>query len=405
MSNNKIWAGNPNRLSKIDGSGIFNEIPAGIYEPYSSMMGTFLGRQEDKFVFSHKIYGIEHNFIQHVLRTYEHSDKNVGVLMNGTKGAGKTVTAKTLANMCGLPIILVNAGNIDILSYFDDVSQPLCFFFDEFEKIMDHSDNAKVAPLLSFVDGTSSSTKHLMLFTSNESKISPFFLDRPGRIRYIKQYGSLEAPVIKEILDDMLEYPEFRKDILDWVVYFKYLTIDMLISIIKEVNIHRMSPKAFGHFFNVNNEKPTYNIEVTVTHMLTGKVWNIEHWRIYSDTTISQLLDEFDDHDRSLTIRGRLVGLDEKTDKWQPLSDVDREYYMYLEMLDENDKYYDETKNRFMFAGNSYTDRIGLNQYFSPESNDSSVCSPKDGWKQEDHPHLVVDLKFIAKNNYNNYAF
>ena len=404
MSTNKIWAGNPNKLSKIDGSSIFNEIPPGIYEPYSTLMGTFLGKQEEKFEFPHKIYGIEHSFIQHVIRTYQHSDKNVGVLMNGMKGAGKTVTAKTLANMCGLPIILINSSNIEMLSYFDDVSQPLCFFFDEFEKIIDHSDNARIAPLLSFVDGTSSSTKHLMLFTSNDNKISPFFIDRPGRIRYIKQYGSLEAPVVKEILDDMLEYPEFRTEIIDWVTYFKNLTIDMLISVIKEVNIHRMSPKGFGHFFNVNNEKPDYNIKVKVTHMLTGKQWDIEYWRIFSNTTVPEIVDEFDDHDRNLYVQGRIVALDENTSKWVPLSDVDRDYYFYLDEIDEKNPYYEEGKYRFTISANSYLDKIGKNQYLSV-NNTNGVQSPQDGWKQEDHPHLVVELKFETKNIYNNYVF
>lgn len=405
MSNNKIWAGSPNNLSKINGSAIFNEIPPGIYEPYSTMMGTFLGKQDDKFVFPHKIYGIEHNFIQHVIRTYENNDKNVGVLMNGMKGAGKTVTAKTLANMCGLPIILINASNIEILSYFDDVQQPLCFFFDEFEKIIDHSDNPKIAPLLSFVDGTSSSTKHLMLFTSNDNKISPFFIDRPGRIRYIKQYGSLEAPVVKEILDDMLEHPEFRTDILEWVTYFKNLTIDMLISIIKEVNIHRLSPKSFGHFFNVNNEKPDYTIKVKVRHMLTGEEWDVDHWRVFSNTTVADIIDDFECHERSIGIPGRILILDDKTSTWLPNSDIDRDLYFNIDLIEEDEMYYEEGKYLFTFNPHTYLDRIrDRNQSFCVDYANNPQ-NPKNFWKQEDQPHLVLELTFEVKNMYANFVF
>lgn len=401
MSNNKIWAGNPNNLSKINGSGIFQEIPNGIWEPYSTMTGTFLGKQGDSFEFPHKIYGIEHGFIQHVIRTYESSDKNVGVLMNGLKGAGKTVTAKTLANMCGLPIILVNAGNIEILNYFDDVQQPLCFFFDEFEKIMNHEDAKAVAPLLSFVDGTSSSTKHLMLFTSNESKISPYFLDRPGRIRYIKQYGSLKPEIIKEIIDDMLIYPEFRKDIIDWVVYFKILTIDMLVSIIKEVNIHNMSPKVFGNFFNVNNEKPSYSIKTHVTHMLTGRKWVIDSHRLYSDTTIPDLLEGFDDHDRSLSLLGKVKSIDMNGNV--SLSDYNRELYFYIDMLSEDDAYYEEGKTRFTFCQNHFESKIGDNTFFPDD--DQDTFDDASGWTAKDFQHLVLEFEFTAKNNYNNFQF
>lgn len=402
MSNNKIWAGNPNQLSKINGSGIFQEIPNGIWEPYTTIMGTFLGKQGDSFEFPHKIYGIEHDFIDHVMRTYNSSDKNVGVLMNGLKGAGKTVTAKTLANMCGLPVILVNSGNIDILNYFDDVQQPLCFFFDEFEKIMNHEDTKAVAPLLSFVDGTSSSTKHLMLFTSNESKISPYFLDRPGRIRYIKQYGSLTPEIIKEIIDDMLIYPEFRRDIIDWVVYFKILTIDMLVSIIKEVNIHNMSPKVFGNFFNVNNEKPSYTMKTIATNMLTGKQWTIESYRMYTDTTIPQILEDFDEHDRSLIILGKIKTIDEKGNV-VAMPEYSKEFYFYIDKIEEFDQYYEEGKTKFKFSPRYFEERISERSTFYPESNEHDFQSS--GWNLGDHQHLVLEFEFSAKNNYNNFAF
>jgi hypothetical protein len=322
--------------------------------------------------------------------------------MNGLKGAGKTVTAKTLANMCGLPIILVNAGNIEILNYFDDVQQPLCFFFDEFEKIMNHEDSKAVAPLLSFVDGTSSSNKHLMLFTSNESKISPYFLDRPGRIRYIKQYGSLKPETIKEIIDDMLLYPEFRKDIIEWVVYFKILTIDMLVSIIKEVNIHNMSPKVFGSFFNVNNEKPSYSMKTTVTHMVTGRRWVIENYRTYSDTTVPQLLNDLDDHDRNFVVQGKMKITDENGKV--SISDYNKELYFYVDMLTDTDMYYEEGKTKFMFCGSHFEGKISSNMVFFPDD-DQDRFDNESGWSVLDFNHLVLEFDFIAKNNYTNFPF
>ena len=400
MTNQKIWAGNPSNLSKIDGGSIFNEIPNGIWEPYSTMMGTFLAKRDNKFEFSHKIYGIEHDFIKHVITTYEKSEKNVGILMNGIKGAGKTVTAKTLANMSELPIILVNSNNIEILSYFDDVKQPLCFFFDEFEKIINHNDDKTIAPLLSFVDGTSSSTKHLMLFTSNESKISPYFLDRPGRIRYIKQYGSLNGEVIKEIVDDMLVHTEYRQDIIDWVVYFKHLTIDMLISIIKEVNIHNVSPKVFANFFNVNNEKPSFGLTAHVTHMITGKKWEIDISRTYSDTTTDQVLEEFDDHERSLPVLGYMLEKREDKNEYVSESEYGREIHLYVDKLHEHSPYYQEGKKLFEFVSYTFTDKIKKN-LFCPDDSKSA----ENAWSSEDCKDLVIEFEFRLKNNYHHYAF
>ena len=56
----------------------------------------FLERIADKFYFGFKLYGIDETFVTHVLDTYskQASKHNLGVLLNGAKGTGKTVTAK-----------------------------------------------------------------------------------------------------------------------------------------------------------------------------------------------------------------------------------------------------------------------------------------------------------------------
>lgn len=404
MENKMIWAGNPSKISKIDGNAIFDEIPVAIWEPYSTMMGTFVARQEESFKFAHKVYGIEHDFIQHVLTTYQNSEKNVGVLMNGLKGAGKTVTAKMLANLSGLPIILVNASNIEILSYFDNISQPLCFFFDEFEKIVNHDDAKTIAPLLSFVDGTSSATKHLMLFTSNDARISPFFIDRPGRIRYIKQYGSLKGETVKEILDDMLIYPEFKQEIIDWVVYFKNLTIDMLISIIKEVNIHGTSPKAFAHFFNVNNEKASFSVAAKITNTKTGASFSAQNYRLYSDVSVSDFIEDLDDHDRSLIINGTIIYKDDKTQQVAAPAPYEKEYWFYVDRITEEDPYYDAEKPLFRFCPSRFTDLI--KDYGSLLVGDDKTVDDFDsGLKVSDLNDLVIEIECISKSNYSNFSF
>lgn len=406
MSTKKIWAGSPNNISKIDGNRIYKEIPEGIWEPYSTMAGVFMTKIQDTFDFPHKIYGLEVDFIQHVVRTYQHSNKNVGVLMNGIKGAGKTVTAKTLANQSGLPVILVNASNIGLLSYFDDVTQPLCFFFDEFEKIVNHKDNEKIAPLLSFVDGTSSSSKHLMLFTSNENNISQFFIDRPGRIRYIKEYGSLKAEVVKEIIDDMLVHKEFRKDIIDWVIFFKNLTIDMLISIINEVNIHKMSPKQFSAFFNVDNEKPNYTVDIKVINTKTGveRMW--ENNQYFSGLKVNDILEEFDDHDRSLNMDSFKIRYNEELGGFFTTNTFPQSNYFYLDALDEGHPMYDENKHQFTLNGPSFEDRCRADEvYFHAEDKSFSPTDVENGITRKNYMDLILELEFKARASYSSHVF
>lgn len=272
MSEKLIWGGNSKQLHKINGSNTYEEIPLGIYELILTMQGAYLEKVSDNFEFNYKLYGVEEKFIDHTMKSFNTLTKNMGVLLCGLKGTGKTVTAKQLANLSGLPVILLNANSIGALSYFNDIPQPLCFFFDEFEKIIRQDDSSRMAEVLSFVDGTITTQKHLMLFTSNTIKVNEYFIDRPGRIRYIKKFNSLSLEVVKEIVGDKLNNKEHAKDLIEWVIYFKFLTIDLLTSIIDEINIHDMSVKEFKDFFNADNEKTPYSISFKITDSVTGKI-------------------------------------------------------------------------------------------------------------------------------------
>lgn len=276
--NNLKWAGNPSTISKMSGENSFDNIPNGVWKLIVTITGAYLTKVTDKFEFGHKVYGLENDFINYTLKSFEAAEKNMGILLNGLKGCGKTVTAKVLANRTGLPVILVDESTLNHLGFFEDIQQPLCFMFDEFEKIINHKDPSAIAPLLSFVDGTATATKHMMLFTSNDTQISEYFIDRPGRIRYIKNYGSLTPQVVKEILDDKLVHKEFEAEILEWVAFFKFLTIDILMSIINEVNIHRAGPSVFKNFFNADNEKGKYNVKYRFTNPNTGQSHDFDGW-------------------------------------------------------------------------------------------------------------------------------
>ena len=78
----------------------------------------YLEEYAPEFHFDFKVYGLEHDFIDHVMKTFENTTSNLGILLNGTKGTGKTVTAKILANKMNLPVIIVPDNYI----YFNSTS-------------------------------------------------------------------------------------------------------------------------------------------------------------------------------------------------------------------------------------------------------------------------------------------
>lgn len=125
-------------------------------------------------------------FIKRIITHFEKTDKcTTGVLLDGVKGTGKTITAKRLAIASNLPIIVIssNVPTQMMSKWFCNFSQKVCVLIDEVEKTYITSD------LLSFLDGINQTCKKLVIMTSNNFKsISQYMKDRCSRIRYIRHY-------------------------------------------------------------------------------------------------------------------------------------------------------------------------------------------------------------------------
>ena len=68
---------------------ILKDYRKGIYEVKVSMTGFYLSKIAEFFTFDYKLYGLNQKFIDYVLKTYENTTGNLGVLLDGIKGTGK----------------------------------------------------------------------------------------------------------------------------------------------------------------------------------------------------------------------------------------------------------------------------------------------------------------------------
>jgi hypothetical protein len=217
-----------------------------------------LTRTQDTFGFNYKIYGMDSKFINHTLKTYENTNDNLGVLLSGVKGSGKTVTAKLIANRLKLPVLVVPTDFKSALpNFINNIKQDIIVFIDEYEKIYAQDPGS----LLTAMDGVlNNGSRRVFLLTTNELTINSNMIQRPGRIRYLKKYDDLGIDVITEIVDDMLVHTELRATTIEFISTLEIITVDIVISIIEEVNIHKEDPKEFEGFFNIAKGASRYNV-------------------------------------------------------------------------------------------------------------------------------------------------
>ena len=261
-------------------------LPKGIYEVKLSMAGFYLSKIAESFTFDYKLYGLNKKFIDYVLKTYENTTGNLGVLLDGIKGSGKTVVAKELCNRLQLPVILVQSMGSDtndkLIKYLSTAIDFDCiFFFDEYEKeFKDSSD------VLSFMDGTYNSIyRKVFLLTTNELNVDPNLLGRPSRIRYKKSFGNLSEEVTREILNDILEDKTAIEKVIELTHSMNIITIDLIKAIATEINIHGTEA--------LPDIKETFNIEFSKFSYLY-KIIQVRHYNVeFTPENIKNLLQTY----------------------------------------------------------------------------------------------------------------
>lgn len=254
-----LQTGNIFRIAEIQAT--YEKLPVGVYNLNVSPGGFFLTKTYD-FKVPEKIYG-DLTPVDRWLKTYQEKTRNVGVLLSGLKGGGKTITAKLLAMKAQKPIIVIGQpfSGPEFTDFITDPALGDCvIFIDEFEKIYrPNNENDGNDALLSLLDGPYE-THHLFIFTVNQTNINSNLINRPSRILYAKRYEGLSDEEIVEIANDKLVNKKYMDDLLRTSRKIFQLSFDILISIIDEMNRFNEPASKCIEYMNLTPKQVTFGV-------------------------------------------------------------------------------------------------------------------------------------------------
>jgi hypothetical protein len=163
--------------------------------------------------------------------------------MNGTKGTGKTVSAKLLCNELDMPVVIVDSDfEGRILEFIQNLDYECVVLIDEAEKTFkDERDNSEI--LLKLIDGIYNRSRKLYILTTNRLTVNENLLGRPGRIRYIQEFNNLDPKLISQYLDDNLKDKGKKQYVTEVVDLLEISTIDILKNVVDEVNLFGEIPE------------------------------------------------------------------------------------------------------------------------------------------------------------------
>lgn len=75
--------------------------------------------------------------VNKILNSFQHFNRNLGVLLSGDKSIGKSLFVKLLALKAmeqGIPVITINNGYDGLTTFIDSIRQEVLIIFDEFNK-------------------------------------------------------------------------------------------------------------------------------------------------------------------------------------------------------------------------------------------------------------------------------
>lgn len=243
----------------------YDQLPPNAYlVNFSEQTGFFLTLYSDINI-NEKVYGVHTGKVNKVFNAFQQFNRNLGVILSGDKGIGKSLFSKMLAQKAmeqGIPLIIVNMYIPGIAEYLNEIEQEVMVLFDEFDKVFRGGDKRDPqAEMLTLFDGIAQGKKLFVVTCNDLNNLNDFLVNRPGRFHYHLRFSYPDAAAIREYLQDALDERYWKE--IDAVVTFSQkvnLNYDCLRAIAFELNCGDSFDVAIKDLNIVNVERDRYTL-------------------------------------------------------------------------------------------------------------------------------------------------
>lgn len=247
----------------------YDMLPAKTYKVrFAKMSGFFLEERTDLAV-KEKVYGVHPEKADKVFRAFTMFERNMGVILSGDKGIGKSLFARILASKAiegGYPVIIIDQFIPGIASYIESIEQEAVFLFDEFDKTFggvnqEENDGDPQSGLLSLFDGISQGKKLFIITCNKLHKLNDYLVNRPGRFHYHFRFSYPSSEEIMEYLTDKLG-EQYHSEIEKVILFSRKVSLnfDCLRAIAFELSLGGSFETAIQDLNILNTNETLYNI-------------------------------------------------------------------------------------------------------------------------------------------------
>lgn len=276
-----VETGNTVRILNDDALAVKSTLPAKTYSVKKcSMTGEYFLETIQPYENTGKIYGNPVNRAKRIINTYQQRNTNLGVLLSGMKGSGKSLLAREISSQCidiGIPTIVIseNHHGDDFNRFMTSIDCRCVVIFDEFEKVYKKGENEQDS-VLTLLDGVYKGNKLFILTINDRILLNENLINRPGRIHYFYEYETIDDEVIEEFCADK-GVSHFVSSIKKIKNVYGSFNFDMLSAMVSECLMYNETPEETLDHLNIREEKNSYIIYRYFLYKGDEKV-DIEGW-------------------------------------------------------------------------------------------------------------------------------